>query len=39
MGLDEWKAKRRERELVKVNKELEELKQKGLAFENKLLCC
>lgn len=33
MNIDDWKAKRREKSLEKVNRELKELKKKGLEFE------
>lgn len=34
MGIEEWKEKRRENALNKVNRELERLKKKGLEFED-----
>jgi hypothetical protein len=33
MNIDDWKARRREKSLDKVNRELKELKKKGLEFE------
>ena len=35
MSLEEWKAKRRKKELDKINRELDDLKSKGLQFEGK----
>ena len=35
MGIEEWKKKKRDRALDKVNRELEDLKRKGLEFENR----
>ena len=34
MGIEDWKEKRRDKALNKVNKELDDLKKKGLEFEN-----
>lgn len=34
MGIEDWKAKRRDKALDKINKELDVLKKKGLEFEN-----
>ncbi|MDP3916752.1 MAG: hypothetical protein Q8Q42_00505 [Nanoarchaeota archaeon] len=35
MGIEEWRAKKREKDLERVNKELTKLKESGLQFEKK----